>query len=119
MAKYLWISVGALSVALGFVGIFVPLLPTTPFLLLAAFAFSKGSERLHTWLVEHPTLGPPIKDWQEHGAISRKAKILATVSMVAVLLISVLLGVPTWALLSQGAVLCCVAFFLWSRPERA
>lgn len=90
--KYLWISLGWISVTLGFLGIFLPLLPTTPFLLLAAFSFSKGSEPLHNWLITHPKLGPPIAHWNEHRAISRTVKIYASVTMAGLLLISVLWG---------------------------
>ena len=108
---------GWICVALGFAGVFLPLLPTTPFLLLAAFSFSRGSDRLHTWLVTHPTLGPPIRDWQEHSAISRNVKVIASVSMVAVFAISVILQAPWWALAAQGGILLFVAAFIWTRPE--
>ena len=74
---------GFLAVGLGAVGIVLPLLPTTPFLLLAAFCFARSSERLHDWLINHPTFGPPILDWRDRGAIGRKAKILATASVGA------------------------------------
>lgn len=108
---------GFVSLALGIVGIFLPLLPTTPFLLLAAFCFARSSERVHTWLVEHPTLGPPIAHWREHGAISRRAKMLAGVALVAAFAISVAMGVPLWALALQAGVLVCVAIFIFSRPD--
>ncbi len=115
--RYLWIALGWISVALGVAGAFLPLLPTTPFLLLAAFAFSKGSERLHDWLVNHPKLGPPIQHWRKEQAIARPVKIYASISIVAVFAISVVLQVPWWALASQAVVLTVVSYFLWSRPE--
>lgn len=115
--RYLWIALGWTCVGLGLVGAFLPLLPTTPFLLLAAFAFSRGSATLHDWLMTHPSLGPPIHDWQEHRAISRRVKVIATFSVMAVLLLSVLVGAPGWALAVQAVVLTFVLVFLWSCRE--
>jgi hypothetical protein len=71
MLKPLYLALGMACVALAVVGIFLPLVPTVPFLLLGAFFFSKGSKRMETWLVEHPRLGPPIRAWREKGSISR------------------------------------------------
>ena len=115
--QLLYMTAGWLSLGLGILGIPLPLLPTTPFLLLAAFCFARGSERWHDWLMSHPRFGPPIRDWQEHRAISRPAKWLGTASMVGLLGVSVLVGVPTWALAAQGGVLLVVAVFLWSHAE--
>ena len=115
--KYLWLALGWTSVGLGIAGAFLPLLPTTPFLLLAAFAFSRGSQQLHDWLVEHPQLGPPIHHWHAHGAISRKVKIYASISMVAVFVLSLVMGAPGWVLVMQALILSFVAVFLWSRKE--
>ncbi|MEM7078172.1 MAG: YbaN family protein [Pseudomonadota bacterium] len=115
--KFLWVSAGWISVSLGVIGIFLPLLPTTPFLLLGAFCFSKGSEKLHTWLIEHPRLGPPILQWRQHRAISRRIKWVATVTMLALFLLSAAMQVPLWALGTQAAVLVCVSAFIWTRKE--
>ncbi len=115
--KVLWIALGWTSVGLGIVGAFLPLLPTTPFLLLAAFAFSRGSERLHDWLMTHPSLGPPIHNWQQHRAISRRVKLIATFSVAAVFLLSVILAAPIWALVTQASILTFVLAFLWTRNE--
>ena len=115
--RTLWAIAGGIALMLGLIGIPLPLLPTTPFLLLAAFCFSQSSERLHKWLMNHPKLSPPIKDWQRHGAISMKAKFMALISMGAALLISYLLGVPLYVILIQVLVLICVSIFLFSRPS--
>ncbi|RZA08047.1 MAG: DUF454 domain-containing protein, partial [Proteobacteria bacterium] len=67
--RFLYLTIGWISLALGILGIFLPLLPTTPFVLLAGICFAKGSPRMHAWLINHPRLGPPIKDWQERRVI--------------------------------------------------
>ena len=115
--RYLWVSLGWLFVALGVIGIALPLLPTTPFLLLAALCFGKGSEKVHHWLLNHPTLGPPILDWQNKRAISRRSKVIASVSMLLLLAITPLVGAPLWAAGLQAVVLAIVATFLWRQPE--
>ena len=115
--RVIWIIAGLLSTLIGVIGIFLPLLPTVPLLLLAAFCFARGSERLHHWLITHPKLGPPIQDWNKRGAIGLKAKKLATLSVIAAFLLSVWMGVPLYALLMQAAVLVCVMIFIWTRPS--
>ena len=115
--RTLWALAGSISLLLGLIGIPLPLLPTTPFLLLSAFCFSQSSERLHNWLMTHPTLSPPIKNWQRHGAISIKGKIMAAVSMLAAILISYLLNVPIYIIVIQIIVLFCVCGFLFTRPS--
>ena len=115
--KVLFLTAGWISLGLGVLGIPLPLLPTTPFLLLAAFCFARGSERWHRWLLEHPTFGPPILNWQRHRAISRGAKMVGSLSMLGLLGLSALLSVPTWALGTQAAILLAVSVFLWSHPE--
>ncbi len=116
MIRLLWMFGGVSSIILGSLGVVLPLLPTVPFLLLAAFCFARSSERLHIWLIDHPKFGPPIADWQRNGAINRKAKILATVSIAAAFGISLILSIPLKFLLIQAVVLCCVLYFIWSRP---
>lgn len=76
--KLFLLSLGFLSLVLGIVGIFLPLLPTTPFLLLSAFCFARSSARFHHWLMSHPVLSPPLKDWQERGVIRTGPKVMAT-----------------------------------------
>lgn len=116
MGRILWLGLGGLSLLLGAVGIFLPLLPTVPFLLLTAFCFAKGSDRLHDWLLEHPTFGPPILDWRDRGAIGRRAKVLATLSVAAAFGISLALQISGHVLIVQAVVLACVMVFIWSRP---
>ncbi|MEC9431825.1 MAG: YbaN family protein [Pseudomonadota bacterium] len=117
--KLLWFALGWMSVALGVVGIVLPGLPTVPFLLLAAFAFSRSSERAHRWLVDHARLGPPIRDWQATGSIRRRIKWISTAMMAAAFLVALLAGAPWWALALQVTALTGAGIFVWTRPEPA
>lgn len=114
--RWLWAAAGIICVALAAIGILLPLLPTVPFLLLAAFCFARSSERLHARLLQHPTLGPPILDWQELGAIRKGAKRLSTASIALVFAISVFLGLNVTILAIQAIVLGAVLVFIWTRP---
>lgn len=113
----IWLATGFLAVGLGVAGIFLPLLPTTPFLLLAAFAFARSSPRLHTWLVNHRKFGPIIEDWQQHGAISRRAKVAAVVAMIAAIVISGLMGFSSTIIIIQLVVMGFVSAFILTRPD--
>lgn len=98
-------------------GAALPLLPTVPFMLLAAFCFARGSEKVHRWLVFHPRFGPAIRDWRAHGAISRDGKRWAVVGILASFTVSFILDVSPTILAVQAATLGCVAWFVLSRPE--
>ena len=115
-ARLTWLVVGCLSLALGAIGIAVPLMPTTPLILLAAFAFARSSNRLHEWLITHDVFGTLIDNWQRHGAISRRAKIASVVSMAALLAISLAMAAPTVVIVVQLVVLGAVALFILTRP---
>lgn len=88
-ARWIWLLTGSLSVVLGVVGAFLPLLPTTPFMLLAAYCFAKSSPRAHTWLLNNPWFGQQIRDYYAGKGISIRTKLIAvamvTISMVYVL----------------------------------
>lgn len=116
VTRALWATAGTVSLGLGIVGAILPLLPTTPFLLLTAYCYARSSRRLHDWLMHHPRLGPPIVEWQQHRAIGLRVRWVATVFVVIVLGISIVATVPVWLILTQAAVLSCVMGFLWTRP---
>jgi len=116
-ARLTWLIVGFVALALGALGIVLPLVPTTPFVLVAAFAFAQSSEKLHQWLLEHNVFGPLIDNWRRHGAISRRAKVISVVSMVAVLAISVAMALPMVVIVTQLVVLGAAALFILTRPE--
>lgn len=115
--RYLWAGAGMTAFALGLIGVFLPLLPTVPFILLAAFCFARSSERLHGWLISHPSFGPMIEDWARSGSIRPIAKKMATISIAAVFMLSVVLGVSPMVLGIQAVVLSAVLIFIWTRPD--
>lgn len=115
--RVFWLLTGLVATGCGIAGVILPLVPTTPFLLLAVYAFARSSPRLHDWLLTHPRLGPPIRDWQAHGAISRRCKLLAVSVMMAALLLSIAIGVRWWVVLVQVLVLSVVAIFILTRPD--
>ena len=116
-ARLTWLVVGLLALALGAIGIALPLLPTTPFILLAAFAFAQSSETLHQWLLDHNVFGPLIDNWQQHGAISRRTKVVSVMTMAALPVISLLVGAPPVLVWVQVVVLGASAGFILTRPE--
>ena len=118
MPKLFFLGLGWICVALGVVGIVLPVLPTTPFLLVAAWAFARSSPRFRDWLVGHRTLGPYVNDWNEYGAIPTRAKVLA----IAVMSVSAawLFGwsdLPIAVKLIATACMLGAAVFILTRPD--
>ena len=114
--RVLWLLAGLMSVAIGAVGVVLPLLPTTPFLLIAAFAFARSSTRLNNWLREHRSFGPLIDNWHRDGSIDRKVKRLAIIVILMTPVITWLFGAPLWIIVCQIAVLSAAAVFILTRP---
>lgn len=119
LLRPLLFGLGWTCVGLGALGLFLPLLPTTPFLLLAAWCFDRSSPRLHGWLLRQPVLGPLLADWRAHGVIRPRAKWLSSVLLLGFAAVPVVRGsAPEWALLAMGLVVVSVLAFLWTRPSR-
>lgn len=117
--RYALMAAGGLALLLGLLGAFLPLLPTTPFLLLALACFARSSERFHAWLYTHPRFGPPLRDWERYGVVSKRAKALAVLVMAASFGV-VLWRVEGWMLPAVvGGILLAVAAFLLTRPNSA
>lgn len=117
MSRLAWRTLAYGCVGLGAAGLVLPLLPTTPFLLVAAWAASKSSPRLESWLWHHPTTGPLLQAWHEQRAIPRRAKYLA-ITLLSLSWLVLWLGSAGTLVLSITAVLfCSVATFLITRPD--
>lgn len=115
----LW-AVGALSLVLGIIGIFLPVMPTAPFVLLTAACWAKASPRLHRKLLEHPHTGPILRAWEERGAIPRLGKWMGTLGMAfSCIGVSITLAhTPHWWLAAVMSVTCVlIAGWMWSRPD--
>jgi uncharacterized membrane protein YbaN (DUF454 family) len=80
----LWLG-GSVSLALGLLGVVLPGLPTTPFVLLAAACYAKASPRLHRWMLNHRWMGPMLRDWERDRSLSRRSKTVAVLSMAVMI----------------------------------
>ncbi len=112
-----WRTLALACVVLGVIGVFLPVLPTTPFLLVAAWAGGKGWPQLEAWLVAHPRWGPPIRRWREHRAVPRSAKWAASFTMVTSTALLALSQAPLGLKLGLPLLMACVGLWLWRRPE--
>lgn len=113
-----YLALGLLMLALGFIGIFVPVMPTTIFVIAAAWCFGRSSPRLEKWLLQHPQFGPPLRAWRESGAISRRAKVTACLGMIlgyGFFLIGAHPGLPLAGLVALIMLGC--ALYVTTRPE--
>ena len=118
LARLFYAGAGIVALALGLIGIVVPVLPTTPFVLLAAACFARSSQRLHDAMLAHRIAGPIIHEWQTHRAMPRKAKRVAY-GLMLLSFGSSMLWVPThWHRLMLGVVGLILLFFLWRVPVR-
>ena len=103
MVRFAYLLAGWTALLLGAAGVLLPLLPTVPFVILAAFCFARGSPRLERWLVEHPRFGPHISAWRSRGAISRTGKQAALLCFAASAALGLALLAFPWSLLPVAA----------------
>jgi len=116
-ALLLWRTLALACVALGVIGLFLPVLPTTPFLLAAAWAAGRGWPQFEAWLLSHPHLGPPILRWRHHRAVPRRAKWAASLTMAASVGLIAVSSAPQPLKWLVPLFLLVVALWLWRRPE--
>ncbi len=117
LVRVLFFLAGLSSLTLGVVGAFLPLLPTVPFLLLAAGCFARSSARVHRWLLGHPRLGPPVRAWQEHGAIAPRAKLLAGALLLGSAVYALTgMDAPPWLRATTVGVSLAALTFVLTRP---
>lgn len=117
MHTLFWRLIAITALLLAAVGILLPIMPTVPFLLVATWAASRGWPELNDWLLNHPEYGPHISAWQENGAVSRRAKWLATVMLGGSTSILWLSSAPTLLAAGISTVFVVVLTWLWWRPE--
>lgn len=118
VAMLLWRLLALLSFGLAVLGALLPVLPTVPFLLVAAWAASRGWPQFEAWLIRHPRFGPPVLRWRERGAVSRAAKWLASIMMAASALALQWFGqIPLAVRVGVPLFLLGMAIWLWRRPE--
>ncbi|MGE0623645.1 MAG: YbaN family protein [Pseudomonadales bacterium] len=115
--NFFYLIFAYLCAGLGIIGAFLPVLPTTPFLLLAAWAATRGSPELHRWLHEHPRFGPPLIAWETNRAVSVPAKLTACVLMAASWIVMFLMTDSALVPWITGVLFVTVASYLVSRPS--
>lgn len=118
--RYVLLGIGWLFLAIGAIGVFLPVLPTVPFLLISAWAWSKSSKRLHKWLYGNKTYGPYLVAWDKYGVIPPRAKALAIGTMaVGWLFLTLYIAKSFWLPLIVGVVQLAIIAFILTRPSRA
>jgi uncharacterized membrane protein YbaN (DUF454 family) len=120
MVRHCLMALGFLMVGLGTLGVFLPVVPTAPFLIVAAWAFSRSSERFHNWLYTHPHFGPPLVAWNRHGVIPVTAKLLSVVGMYGSVALVIAFVATDWVLPTvHFGIVTGVAAYILTRPSRA
>lgn len=111
-----YLSVGILAIALGVIGIFLPIMPTVPFMLLAAFCFARSNPEWERRILDHPRFGPPIRAWRERGAIGRPGKIAAVLGLSGSAVMGLVLIEGPWRFAPLAIAVTCGAWIV-TRPE--
>ncbi|MDX2091267.1 MAG: YbaN family protein [Kofleriaceae bacterium] len=116
--RFAYLVIGLIFVGLGVLGAILPVLPTTPFLLVSLWAFSKSSARLERWLLEHPRFGPRLVAWRTNRVIPLPVKLTAWGSMIGSLTLMVVTGAPPTAMIGAASVMAIGAVYVATKPSR-
>ena len=116
MKKFLWTTLGFLSLGMAYIGVITPGLPYSCFVVFAAYCFSKGSERMHRWIYSHPLFGPFLTNWNERRVFPTKMKFFMLAMMSTSLLIMYFTGVKTIGIISTAGFMAIVAIWAWRFP---
>jgi uncharacterized membrane protein YbaN (DUF454 family) len=117
LVRAVHLTLGLFFTGLAFLGVFLPVLPTVPFLILAAGFFARSSERLEDWLMTHPAFGPMLRDWRDHGAIPLRGKLMALGgSALGLGLFVALRHPPTWQTGAVAALMATGIGYVFTRP---
>ena len=117
MARLVALILAYFFLALAIVGVFIPGLPTVPFLLLTAWFAARGSDRLHRWLYAHPHLGKLLINWEQQGAVSRTGKVIAVLMLITSWVVMYYRLNSVWGLVGFAILFVSIAAYLVSRPE--
>jgi uncharacterized membrane protein YbaN (DUF454 family) len=118
--RHFYFVLGWLFFSLGVIGAFLPVMPTTPFMLLALWAFAKSSPRFHDWLYRHPLFGPPLQQWKRHRVIPRIAKVMSISMMSASLAYLVFFTEQAYYVsILVGLIMLYAAWFILTKPSVA
>jgi len=118
MAQYLWLMLGHAALVLGVIGIFLPVMPTVPFLLLASICYGRGSKKFEAWLLQHPRLGPPVVEWRQYRSIRLNFKIIAITSIICSMILTWFVpGMPRLGAWGVTSLLVLAVIFIATRPS--
>jgi uncharacterized membrane protein YbaN (DUF454 family) len=117
MKKYLWMCLGFISLGVAYLGVILPGLPYSPFIVFAAYCFAKSSPRLHNWIMNHRIFGKFLNDWNTKRVFPLKLKFFMLASMTTSLVLMYTGGVPTRGIIYTAIFMLCVAIWAWRYPS--
>lgn len=118
--RRIYLALGFVFVAIGVAGVVLPIVPTTPMMLLALWAFARSSQRFHDWLLNHRQFGPPLQRWKEHGVIPAKTKVMSlTIMSLSLIYLAGYSEAPALAVAAAALLMLVGAVFIITRPSRA
>lgn len=117
MKKLFWNILGFLSLGMAYIGLITPGIPYSPFIVFSAYCFSKGSERMHRWIYNHPIFGPFLTNWNQKRVFPQKMKYFMLIMMTSSLVIMWLTLVPIRGIIYTALFMMCVAVWAWRYPS--